>query len=196
MNNYEKATSGYVFKRGNETLAAKRARAKDLCHQYNSLLPSDTAGREKILDELIGKKGKVANFISPFYCDYGEYISVGENFFANYNCKILDGGKVTFGDNVLVGPDCTFATPSHPLDPDQRLEGLEIFLPITVGDNVWFGAGVTVLGGVTIGTNSVIAAGSVVTRDIPAGCLAAGVPCKVVRQVNEKDKEKYPFAPE
>ncbi len=188
--------AGYVFKRGNEELAKKRMRAKDLCFRYNSLLPSDSENRTKIIDELIGEHGINCLITSPFYCDYGEFISVGDNFFLNYNCRILDGAKVVFGNDVLVGPDCTFATPSHPLDPGQRLEGLEIFLPITVGNNVWFGAGVTVLGGVTIGDNTVIAAGSVVTRDIPANCLAAGVPCRVIREVNEKDKEKYPFCQE
>ncbi len=195
MNNLEKAMAGYVFKRGNEELAKKRMRAKDLCFRYNSLLPSDSENRTKISDELIGEHGTNCLITSPFYCDYGEFITAGDNFFLNYNCKILDGAKVVFGNDVLVGPDCTFVTPSHPLDPGQRLEGLEIFLPITVGNNVWFGAGVTVLGGVTIGDNTVIAAGSVVTRDIPANCLAAGVPCRVIREVNEKDKEKYPFCP-
>ena len=196
MNNYEKAMSGYVFKRGNEVLAEKRMRAKDLCFRYNSLLPSDAENRTAVMDELLNRKGENCLIISPFFCDYGEFIAVGDNFFMNYNCKILDGGKVTFGNDVLVGPDCTFVTPSHPLDPGQRLEGLEIFLPVTVGNNVWFGAGVTVLGGVTIGDNTVIAAGSVVTRDIPANCLAAGVPCRVIREVNEKDGDKYPFCPE
>ena len=196
MDNYERAMSGYVFKRGNEELAKKRVRAKDLCFRYNNLLPSDSESRAGIIDSLIGQKGRNCCFTSPFFCDYGEFIKVGDNFFCNYNCKILDGGKVTFGDDVQIGPDCIFATPSHPLDPQQRLDGLEIFLPIVVGSNVWFGAGVTVLGGVTIGDNTVIAAGSVVTRDIPSNCLAAGVPCKILREINEADKEKYPFYPD
>lgn len=196
MDNYEKAMSGFVFKRGNEVLAEKRKRAKDLCFKFNGLLPSDSESRALIIDALIGSKGEDCLITSPFYCDYGEFITVGNNFFTNYNCKILDGGSVSFGDDVLIGPDCTFVTPSHPLDPGQRLDGLEIFLPIKVGNNVWFGAGVTVLGGVTIGDNTVIAAGSVVTRDIPANCLAAGVPCRVLREVNEEDKGKYPFCPE
>lgn len=196
MNNYEKAMSGFVFKQGSEELARKRLRAKDLCFKLNNLLPSDAESRSMVIDSLIGRKGENCLITSPFYCDYGEFIAVGDNFFSNYNCKILDGGKVSFGNDVRIGPDCTFVTPSHPLDPQQRLEGLEIFLPIQIGNNVWFGAGVTVLGGVTVGDNTVIAAGSVVTRDIPSNCLAAGVPCRVLRELNDKDKEKYPFAEE
>ena len=124
MDNYERAMSGYVFKRGNEELAKKRVRAKDLCFRYNNLLPSDSESRAGIIDSLIGQKGRNCCFTSPFFCDYGEFIKVGDNFFCNYNCKILDGGKVTFGDDVQIGPDCIFATPSHPLDPQQRLDGL------------------------------------------------------------------------
>lgn len=129
---------------------------------------------------------------APFYCDYGFNIFAGRNFFVNYNCVILDGAKVTFGDNVFIAPNCTFTTAGHPLDVEQRNQGLEIALPITVGDNVWFGANVCVLPGVTIGSGSVIAAGSVVNRDIPSGVLAGGVPCRVIRTLTEQDREKYP----
>lgn len=193
MTDFEKALNGYVFKMGGRELAEMRERARDLCFDYNNLRPSDTAGRRQIMNRLLGATDGSFSVISPFYCDYGCFIRIGKDFFANYNCKILDGGPVVFGDNVLIGPDCTFATPSHMLDPAQRLEKLEVFLPISVGSNVWFSANVTVLGGVTIGDNSVIAAGSVVTRDIPAGCLAMGTPCRAVRELNESDRGKYPF---
>lgn len=196
MNNREKALNGFLFKRGDPVLADMRIRAKDLCFDFNNTRPSDTKTKEAILRQLIGNIKGNFTILSPFLCDYGDFITLGDNFFANYNCQILDGGKITFGDNVLIGPNCTFTSVSHTLDPSQRLEGLQIFLPITVGNNVWFGSNVTVLGGVTIGDNSVIAAGSVVTRNIPANSFAAGVPCKVIRELNEKDKEKYPFAPE
>lgn len=106
--------------------------------------------------------------------------------------QILDGGKVTFGDNVFIAPNCTFTTAEHALDVEQRNEGLEVALPITVGNNVWIGAGVTVQGGVTIGDNTVIGAGSLVTKDIPSGVIAVGVPCKVLREITEEDKNKYP----
>ncbi|MFR7478870.1 MAG: sugar O-acetyltransferase, partial [Acutalibacteraceae bacterium] len=123
--------------------------------------------------------------------DYGSHIQIGENFYTNHNCIILDGAPVVFGDNVFIAPNCTFSTAGHPLDVEQRNEGLEYAYPITVGDNVWFGASVTVLPGVTIGSNTVIGAGSVVNRDIPSGVVAVGNPCRVLRTITEEDKKKY-----
>ena len=111
---------------------------------------------------------------------------MGRNFFANYNCKLMDGAAITFGDDVLVGPDCTFVTAVHPVDPVRRRAGYQQFKPISVGSNVWFGAGVLVCPGVAIGDNAVIGAGSVVVRDIPANCLAAGNPCRVIRKIAEE----------
>lgn len=129
---------------------------------------------------------------APFYCDYGTNISVGNNFYTNHNVTILDGARVTFGDNVFIAPDCVFSTAGHPLDAEQRNRGLEIALPITVGSNVWIGTHVSVLPGVTIGSNTVIGAGSVVNRDIPDGVVAVGNPCRVLRAITEDDKKKYP----
>lgn len=193
MTQREKALAGYLFLSGDPTLRKERDRAKDLCHKLNLCLPSDQETRNEILRSLIGTiKGNFTIF-SPFYCDYGTYITIGNNFFANYDCKILDGARVTFGDDVRIGPNCCFATPNHALDPQMRREGYQIFQPITVGSNVWFGAGVTVTPGVTIGDDTVIAAGSVVTEDIPAGVIAGGNPCKVIRPLRESDKERYPI---
>jgi galactoside O-acetyltransferase len=118
----------------------------------------------------------------PFYCDYGYNVEVGENLFINYNCVILDEAKVTFGDNIFIGPGCGFYTAEHPLPVAQRNEGLEYAYPITVGNNVWIGAQVVVLSGVNIGENTVIGAGSVVTKDVPANVIAAGNPCRVLRR--------------
>ena len=120
----------------------------------------------------------------PFHCDYGYNIEIGENFYANVNCVVLDEAKVKFGDNVFVAPNCGFYTAGHPIDAAERNKGLEYARPITVGDNVWIGAGVTVLPGVTIGDNCVIGAGSVVVKDIPANCIAVGNPCKVIKTIN------------
>ncbi len=122
----------------------------------------------------------------PFFCDYGYNISVGKNFYANFNLVILDGAKVTFGDNVFIAPNCGFHTAGHPIDPVERNKGLEYARPITVGNNVWIGASVTVLPGVTIGDNCVIGAGSVVTKDITAGSVAVGNPCRVIRKIDEQ----------
>ena len=117
-------------------------------------------------------------------------IELGENFYANYNLVILDGAKVTFGDNVFVAPNCGFYTAGHPLDYERRNAGLEYAYPITVGDNVWIGGGVQVMPGVTIGSNVVIGGGSVVTKDIPDNCVAVGNPCKVIRPITEADKTR------
>ncbi|MBR0138390.1 MAG: sugar O-acetyltransferase [Erysipelotrichaceae bacterium] len=192
MTEREKALAGYLFRQGDPDLARERNRAHELCFRYNQTNPTDTETQQKILKELIGSIKGTITINAPFYCDYGSRIAVGDNFFANYNCKILDGAMVTFGDDVRIGPDCSFLTPNHSPDPQMRREGYEIFQPVTVGDNVWFGASVTVLPGVTIGKDSIIAAGSVVSRDIPEGVLAAGVPCKVIRKLNEEDRNRYP----
>lgn len=192
MTEREKALSGYLFMSGVPSLKEERERARDLCHELNMCRPSDQKKRTEILTGLIGNIKGNFTILSPFYCDYGTYITIGNNFFANYDCKIIDGAQVTFGDDVRIGPNCCFATANHALDPQMRKAGYQIYQPITVGNNVWFGANVTVLPGVTIGDDVIIGGGSVVTRDIPAGVLAAGNPCKVIRPFREEDREKYP----
>lgn len=183
MTEKEKALAGLEFIRGSEELKLQRERAEALCFRLNSTPPEDREQRDEILRQLIGDAKEGCCIKTPFFCDYGAYISLGRNFFANYNCKLVDGGKITFGDDVLVGPDCTFVTASHSIDPEKRLKGYMEYKPISVGSNVWFGAGVLVCPGVTIGDNCVIGAGSVVTKDIPANCVAAGNPCRVIRTV-------------
>lgn len=171
----------------NQPLLALLDRCHDRCHEYNNLMPSDHKGRAELMRTLLGRTGERFKIISPFMCDYGFNITVGENFFANANLIILDEARVSFGDNVFIGPNCGFYTAGHPLDVERRNAGLEYSLPITVGDNVWFGGNVTVVPGVTIGSNSVIGAGSVVTHDIPEGVLAVGNPCRVVRSITTQD---------
>lgn len=137
--------------------------------------------------------GKDTVITPPFWCDYGYNISVGDNFYSNHNLVITDGAEVTFGDNVFIAPNCCFTTAEHAIDPEMRKAGTEIAKPITIGNNVWIGAGSTVLAGVTIGDNTVIGAGSVVKKSIPGNVVAVGVPCKVLRAITEKDKTSYPM---
>lgn len=192
MTEREKMQQGLLYDANYDAkLLAERARCKDLCFAFNQLKPSLVAEQEQIIRRLLGKTGRKFCITAPFWCDYGCNIEIGENFYTNHNCVILDGAKVTFGDNVFVAPNCTFSTAGHPLDAEQRNQGLEYAYPITVGDNVWFGASVTVLPGVTIGSNVVIGAGSLVNRDIPDGVVAVGNPCRVLRKITEEDKKKY-----
>lgn len=171
-----------------ENLLAERIKAKELCYQYNHLHPTDEDGQQKIMRRLLGKTNGALCIIAPFWCDYGYNIEIGKNFFANHNTVILDCGKVTFGDNVFVAPNCGFYTAGHPIDFERRNKGLEYAYPIAVGSNVWIGAGVQVMPGVTIGDNVVIGGGSVVVKDIPDNCVAAGNPCRVIRAITEADK--------
>lgn len=187
MTEKEKALQGLEFLRGSVELRQQRDRAEMLCYEYNMTPPDNPGKKQQILGQLI-KNAKEGCYIkSPFICEYGDYICLGRNFFANYNCKLIDGGQITFGDDVLVGPDCTFVTATHPTDPRKRLRGYMQYKSITVGNNVWFGAGVTVCPGVTIGDNCVIGAGSVVVHDIPGNCVAVGNPCRVIRVLSGQE---------
>lgn len=174
-----------------QELLEERLKAKDLCYEYNMLRPSDTKKQTELIKKLFGKTEGNFCIVAPFWCDYGYNIEIGKNFFANHNMVILDGGKVTFGDNVFVAPDCGFNTAGHPIDYVERNKGLEYAYPISVGDNVWIGAGVQVMPGVTIGSNVVIGGGSVVVKDIPDNCVAVGNPCRVLRKITDEDKRKY-----
>lgn len=192
MTEKEKAAKGLLYNANyDETILADRDHCKDLCYDYNMLRPSMKAERDALIATIIAKLGKNCIIEQPFYCDYGYNIQIGDNFFANYNCVILDGAKVTFGDNVFIAPHCGFYTAGHPFDVEQRNQGLEYAYPITVGNNVWIGAHVIVMPGVSIGDNTVIGAGSVVTKNIPSGVIAVGNPCRVLRAITEEDRKKY-----
>lgn len=192
MTEGEKMQQGLLYDANYDAeLLAARARCKDLCFAFNQTKPSQIKEQEEIIRALFGKVGAHFCVTAPFWCDYGANIRVGDHFYTNHNCVILDGANVTFGDNVFIAPNCVFSTAGHPLDTEQRNRGLEYAYPITVGDNVWFGASVTVLPGVTIGSNTVIGAGSLVNRDIPDGVVAVGNPCRVLRQITEEDRKKY-----
>lgn len=193
MTEWEKAQAGYLYDANYDSeIVEARTKCADLCYEFNNCKPSDTERQTELLKQILGKiKGNIV-VTAPFYCDYGFNISVGDNFYTNHNCTILDGAKVEFGDNVFIAPNCVFSTAGHAIDSEQRNQGLEIARPIKVGNNVWIGTNVSVLPGVTIGDNTIIGAGSVVNKDIPSDVIAVGNPCRVMRKITEADKDKYP----
>ena len=161
----------------------ERARCKALCHKYNTVSPEMIGIRMDLLKSILGKTKSIFLLEQPFMCDYGYNIEIGENFYSNHNLIILDEGNVTFGDNVLVGPNCAFYTSTHPFSAEVRKSGEKISKPIKIGNNVWICGNVTVLPGVSIGDNSIIGAGSIVSKNIPSNVLALGIPCRVIKKI-------------
>lgn len=190
MTEKEKMIAGKVYNSQDSELVAALNKSKSLCRQYNNLDFSNVAARKVIIDELLQAEHNdgYCVFTPSFWCDYGFNVKVGKNFYSNHNLVILDCAEVRFGDNVFIGPNCGFYTAIHPIDAEQRKMEIEWAKPIKVGNDVWFGGGVTVLPGVTIGDNVVIGAGSVVVKDIPSGVVAVGNPCKPIRKITEADK--------
>ncbi|RGZ00879.1 sugar O-acetyltransferase [Clostridium sp. AM58-1XD] len=192
MTEKEKAAKGLLYDANyDEAILAERLHCQDMCYEYNQIRPSRLEERRNKMRGILGRTGETFHIEQPFFCDYGYNIEIGENFYMNYNCVILDAAKITFGSNVFIAPNCGFYAAGHPLDAEQRNQGLEIARPITIGNNVWIGGNVVVVPGVTIGDDTVIGAGSVVTKDIPSGVIAAGSPCRVIRKITEEDKKKY-----
>ena len=189
MTELEKMMSGELYQATKNTeMLDLLMVTRDRLYEFNRLHPRDVEQQQAILRQLLGSTGERFKIVQPFFCDYGFNIHIGEDFFANTNLVILDETSVTFGNNVFIAPNCAFYTAGHPLDAEQRKQGLEYSLPITVGNNVWIGGNVCVMPGVTIGDNTVIGGGSVVVHDIPAGVLAAGNPCRVIRQIHTPEE--------
>lgn len=186
-----KMISGKPYKAFATELLKERQYAKELVFKINSCPPSEIDKRNEEIKELLGRIDNPFFIEPPFRCDYGYNIEIGENFYSNYNLIILDCAKVTIGNNVLIGPNVGIYSAGHPLHYEKRNQGYEYAFPINIGNNVWIGAGVIINPGITIGNNAVIGSGSVVTKDIPDDVIAVGNPCKVLRQINEKDKEFY-----
>lgn len=178
----EKMVAGEPYDPLDPELAALRDRAGDLCHALNATRERDAAARRRILTDLLGRGGDTAWLRPPFFCDYGWNIFLGDRVFFNFNCVILDVSPVTIGDFTQFGPAVQVYTATHPLDAMLRRKE-EFGKPVTIGSDVWVGGGAVICPGVTIGDRTVIGAGSVVTRDVPAGVLAVGNPCRVVREI-------------
>ena len=187
MTNRERRDAQLAYISDDEVFEEQKV-CRKILQRLNSVDCSDFGEISKIVKELLGKSDGA--FINPpFYCDYGKHIEVGKNFFANYNCTLLDVAKIKIGDNCLMAPNVAIYTAGHPIHPVTRNSAYEYGKEVTIGDNVWLGGSTVVCPGVHIGSNVVIGAGSVVTKDIPDWCIAAGNPCRVIRKITDADKK-------
>lgn len=189
MNNLERRDVQMAYI-SDESVMEEQKVCRRILQELNTVDRSDFDRIGQLVKRLFGKsEGAFLN--PPFYCDYGSHIEVGKNFFANYNCTIIDVAKVKIGDNCQMAPNVAIYTAGHPVHPVSRNSAYEYGIEVTIGDNVWIGGNTVILPGVHIGSNTVIGAGSVVTKDIPDWVVAAGNPCKVIRQITEEDKRYY-----
>ena len=184
----DRIREGYLFTDMCEGRPAERTKAKMLMKEFNETSAEEIEKRFELMEQIFGKK--VGVWIEPplYFC-YGRHISIGDGCYINFNCNFVDDGQITIGERVMFGPAVTIATVGHPINPKMR----EYMYtdPVTIGNDCWIGGNVTICPGVTIGDNTVIGAGSVVTKDIPANCVAAGNPCRVIREINESDEKYY-----
>ena len=189
MTEREKMEAGLWYDANfDQDLLKEREEAEALYFQFNQTSPKDAKKKEELLKELLPNREENVDILPPFYTDYGYNCRIGEGTFINHNAYLMDGAPVTIGKHCFIGPNCGMYTANHPLNVEERNQGLELAQPITVGDNVWIGADVTILPGVTIGEGSVIGAKSLVNKDIPANMIAVGNPCRVVREITEEDR--------
>lgn len=191
MNQKDRMLAGLPYKAWMDGLPEERMKNKKKIYEYNHCEPDESEKMDKLIRDILGRAGEGVHIEAPFHCDYGKNIEVGDNFFANYNCCILDVGKVITGNNVQFAPNVSLYTAGHPIHPDSRNSGYEYGIGIIIGNNVWIGGNVVVNPGVHIGDNVVIGSGSVVTRDIPDNVIAAGNPCRVIRVITEEDRKNY-----
>ena len=188
MTNKERRDAGMAYI-SDESVFEEQKECRKILQKLNFMDRSDFDGIGAVVAELFGKSDNA--FVNPpFYCDYGKHIEVGKNFFANYNCTLIDVAKIRIGDNCMMAPNVSVYTAGHPVHPVSRNSAYEYGKEVTIGDNVWLGGNTVVCPGVHIGSNVVIGAGSVVTKDIPDWCVAAGNPCKVIRKITDADAKK------
>jgi len=191
MTESEKMKAGMWYDANfDKELLEQRLIAEDLCFDLNMTRPSDIDKRNGILKKLIPNMEDNCTILSPFVTDYGCYCHIGHDSFLNHNAYLMDGGGITIGHHCFIGPNCGMYTAIHAAIAEERNQGLEKALPIVIGDNCWIGGDVTILPGVTIGSNTIIGAKSVVTKDIPDGVIAVGNPCRVLRPITESDRIK------
>lgn len=189
MNNIERRDQQILYI-SDEAVFEEQKKCRTILQKLNFMDRADFEGISNVVKDLLGSsEGAFIN--PPFYCDYGSHIHVGKNFFANYNCTMIDVAPVTIGDNCQMAPNVAIYTAGHPVHPAARNTAYEYGIEVTIGDNVWIGGNTVILPGVQIGDNTVIGAGSVVTKNIPSWCVAAGNPCKVIRKITEEDRNYY-----
>lgn len=191
MNQRERMLAELPYKAWLDGLPEEQLETKKKIYEYNLIRPDERERIENVLREILGKAGKNVIILAPFHCDYGWNIEVGDNFWANYNCIILDVAKVQIGNNVMFGPNVSLFTAGHPIHPETRSSGYEYGKEIHIGNNVWIGGNTVVNPGVKIGNNAVIGSGSVVTPDIQEDVVAAGNPCRVLRSITDEDRHYY-----
>ncbi len=187
MTEKEKSHAGLLYWPNDAELVAEREITQRKLYEYNHIHPLDREARQLAIRSILGKVGDGFCVEQPLFCTYGTNTTVGKNFFLNVNCKLMDSGKITIGDNVFIAPNVCIVTEEHSMDVEERAAGYEYTHPVSIGDNVWICTGAIILPGVKIGSGSVIGAGSVVTKDIPPNSLAVGVPCKVIRRIEKKE---------
>jgi len=188
----ERMLRGELYRYDDAELEAGQLRAQELLERYNATRYDEQEVRDRLLRELLGEVGERVVVRPPLRCDYGTYIAIGAGTFVNYDCVLLDVAPIRIGNDCQLAPRVQLLTATHPIDPEPRRAGWESGAPITIADNVWLGAGAIVLPGVTIGVDTVVAAGAVVSRDLPAGVVAAGVPARVLREIGEVDRVEVP----
>ena len=191
MDNSHIMHSQKVYFCDDEELAKAQMQCLEVLYDYNQTRPSEVEKRKAIMEKLFAEVGEGCYIEPPLRTNWGIHTHLGKNVYANFNLTLVDDTHIYIGNYVMIGPNVTIATAGHPIDPEMRRKVAQFNVPVTIGDNVWIGANSVVLPGITIGENSVIGAGSVVTKDIPANVVAVGNPCKVLREIGERDKEFY-----
>lgn len=192
MEEKKRMLEGKLYHPAADEIMSEQSQYWDIVKEYNDLRPSDIEARSKMLPKIFGKIGEQSVIEPPFHANFGgKHVFIGHHFYANFNLTLVDDGNIYIGDHVMIGPNVTLVTAAHPIYPELREKGYQFNRDIHIGNRVWLGAGVIVLPGVTIGDDAVIGAGAVVSKDVPAGVVAVGVPCRVLRKVDEKDREYF-----
>ncbi len=190
--NAARMDAGLIFDPTDDAMMDDQAAALELLYDFNATRPSQSAERQELLTRMFASVGSGCYIEPPLHANWaGRHVTLGDNVYANFNLTLVDDVAITIGSNVMIAPNVVIATAGHPILPELRREAAQFNLPVVIGDNVWIGAGALIMPGITIGDDTVIGAGSVVTRDIPAGVIAVGSPCRVVREIGDHDREFY-----